>query len=142
LLAQLSGPPQKHSANLDLPMSSQAGNLRQLGSSSSAAESAEADGATFGHLIVVISEPRQAALDIQLARGDESHRGFARAAAYTSIGPGGGVLTQSTLYENPEADDVSTVQYGIVYGQPAVRLTSHPDSPLSGQVSEQKEVQP
>ncbi len=83
-----------------------------------------------GHLIVAVSEPRQTGLNIEMATSDESHPGFAKAAAYTAIGPGGGVLTQCTLREGGESEDIRTVQYGIVHGRPAARLIPRIQMPL------------
>ena len=76
-----------------------------------------------GHLVVIVSGAVRRQENVEVTTGEEARAGFAKVSTYAAIGPGGGILTQCTVRDDAGDDDISTAQYGIVYGQPVLRLT-------------------
>ena len=86
--------------------------------------------AADAHLVVIVSGHAQPRLDVEVTTGGPAHTGFAKASAYRSVGPGGGILTQCTIHEGSGEDEAAdTAQYSIVYGMPVSRLRS--ETPLA-----------
>lgn len=100
------------------------------------------DPASEGHLVVAVSEPRPSAVVVDVSRRENDQSGLARASAYASIGPGGGVLTQCTLHRSAEADDFHSVEYGFVQGEPIVRLPFSDDERTADANRSEKEILP
>ena len=123
LLARISGLIQSGKPNNVPNISRPLRDARQTGWEGASPVERDSLRSPFGRMIVIVSESRQGALDIEVSDVDVAHLGFARAAAYRPIGPGGGVFTQCTVHENAAIDEISTAEYGIVYGQLVSRLT-------------------
>jgi len=74
-----------------------------------------------GHMIIVVTGAPDRRPDVEMTTASEVSPGYVRAAAYTPIGSGGGVLRQCALREDAD-EDIRTVDFGIAYGAPAVML--------------------
>jgi len=75
-----------------------------------------------GRLVVIMDGPLPPKLNVIVTSDEPGNSGYARVASYTPIGPGGGVLTQTTVHGVESEEGASTSRYGIVFGKPAARL--------------------
>ena len=75
-----------------------------------------------GRLVVIMDGPNPPRLNVEITSGEPPSMGYAKVASYMPIGPGGGVLTESTVREVANEEGTSTSRYGIIFGKPASRL--------------------
>ena len=75
-----------------------------------------------GTLTLVMYDAPERALRVTVSTDEVATEGYAQVSAFAPVGPGGGVLTQCTVRDEPGADGECTAMYGIAYGQPISRL--------------------
>ena len=95
-----------------------------------------------GHLVVIVSGAVRRQENVEVTTGEEARAGFAKVSTYAAIGPGGGILTQCTVRDDAGDDDISTAQYGIVYGQPISRLASVPEELFDARFQIRRGIKP
>jgi hypothetical protein len=98
--------------------------------------------AVQGHLVLIVTGSADPRPIVEIAAGGDTTTGFAKASAYQAVGTGGGILTQCTIRDDAQTAAVNTTQYGIVYGQPALRLPVEVERPTGERTQNERGVTP